>query len=213
MTFCIGITGGIASGKSTFASFLSAYGDWPLIDADHIARSLTTASGLAMHAIAETFPQEYISPDGSLNRGKMRQLIFSDHSQKIKLESILHPLIRQEFKFKIQSFCDSNSILLLDIPLLIDNTHWQKIIHSTILIDCEKSTQINRIQKRSNLSLDEATAIVDAQSQRFDRQYASDFIVANNKKTTLEALEKIAKYIKKILENQFGNHNNPQLTS
>lgn len=172
----IGLTGGIGSGKSTVVGLFRKLGIG-VIDADEIAHQLVEPGNAALENIANLFGQEYLQPDGSLDRRRMRQRIFSDPVAKEKLESILHPLIREEMLEqggKLESpYC------IFSIPLLFEQG-WQDMVDRVLVIDCTVELQIQRICKRDNITEQEAMAIINSQIDRSSRLQAADDIIENS---------------------------------
>ncbi len=113
----VGLTGGIGSGKSTVANLFAEHGV-PIIDTDVLARDLTLPNQPALAAIAQHFGQTVLHPDGSLNRGTLRNIIFANEAERTWLEHLLHPLIRAEIKQQIQNLPSPYCIVV--IPLLFE---------------------------------------------------------------------------------------------
>lgn len=177
MTLIVGLTGGIGSGKSTVGQYFVDLGI-DVIDTDVIARMLTEPGGLAMNSIKDSFGQAMIAADGSLNREKMRNLIFSDNNYKLALENILHPLILTETLQQIRKALSPYIIIV--IPLLFETNDYDKIIQRTLVIDCEEKQQILRTMDRSKLSEDQVKAIIATQISRTHRLQKADDIIVNN---------------------------------
>jgi dephospho-CoA kinase len=175
----LGLTGGIGSGKSTAAALL---GDWGavVIDADAIARLLTAPNGLAITPISQTFGADFISADGAMDRLRMRQLVFSDPSAKIRLESIIHPLVKAESNALTDAAAKSGcACLVFDVPLLVESKSWRQQLDRVLVIDCTTQTQIERVQLRSALSRDSIQAIIASQATRQQRLQAADIVIFN----------------------------------
>jgi dephospho-CoA kinase len=179
-TWRIGLTGGIGSGKSTVAGFLARRGA-ATIDADAISRSLTTPGGRAMAAIARTFGESMISPDGAMNRQAMRERIFQDPQAKHQLEHIIHPLVSQITAEQAQAALQTgHRVLVFDVPLLIESgERWRKQVDRVIVVDCDVPTQKQRVMARSGLSAEEVERIVSQQATRAQRLACADLVVFN----------------------------------
>lgn len=191
MTICIGITGGIGSGKSTFGQFLENP-NAVFIDADQISRHLTAKNGGAIEKIRQVFGDRYIAQDNSLNRDSMRQLIFDDASMKKKLEDIIHPMVRDAFLSQaVAADREHKKYIFLDVPLMVHDCFWQKKIDVLISIECEVETQIQRVIKRSNLSRPTIESIIDSQCNQ-KRRRSADIIIHNGITTHLHDLRKSA---------------------
>ena len=175
----LGLTGGIGSGKSTVAQILAARGA-AVIDSDAIARSVTAANGPAMPAIAEAFGKEFVTPDGALDRERMRALVFSDPSAKLRLEAIVHPLVGLATQAQAQAAIQAgHTLLVFDIPLLVQSPRWRKLVDKVLVVDCLESTQIARVMARSGLTSDAVQNIIRAQATRAQRLAAADITLFN----------------------------------
>lgn len=177
MTFIVGLTGGIGCGKSSASQFFSDLGI-DVIDTDVIARKLTKPHGLAISLILNTFGDTLFAADGSLDREKMRNLIFSDSDSRLKLEKILHPLILKETVQQIAQ--TKSSYIIIVVPLLFETNDYDNIIQRILIVDCEEQQQILRTIARSNLSEQQVRAIMAAQISRKARLQKADDIIINN---------------------------------
>ena len=175
----LGLTGGIGSGKSTVAQMLALRGA-AVIDSDAIARSVTAANGSAMPAIATEFGKEFVAPDGSIDRDRMRALVFSDPSAKLRLEAIVHPLVGSATQAQAQIALQAGHMLLVfDVPLLVESPRWRKQVDKVLVVDCSENTQIKRVMERSGLTREAVENIIRAQATRAQRLAAADWIVFN----------------------------------
>lgn len=175
----LGLTGGIGSGKSTVAQMLAARGA-AVIDSDAIARSVTAANGSAMPAIAQEFGKEFVAPDGSLDRDRMRALVFSDPSAKLRLEAIVHPLVGIATQAQAQAAVQAgHTLLVFDVPLLVESPRWRKLVDKVLVVDCLESTQITRVMARSGLTREAVENIIRAQATRVQRLAAADITLFN----------------------------------
>jgi dephospho-CoA kinase len=176
----IGLTGGIGSGKSTLGQMLQERG-YPLINADEISHALTAAQGAAIEPIRERFGPEFIAADGALDRARMRQLVFNDAGAKQRLQAVLHPLILAGIQNAEASIKDKgNSLVVIDIPLLVESAHWRAVLQQVIVVDCEEETQVARVMQRNKLSAAEVRQIMANQVSRERRLAAADMVVFNN---------------------------------
>lgn len=173
----IGLTGGIGSGKTTVANLFSARHGVPVIDTDQIAHDLTSSGGRAMPLIRSQFGPEFLVADGSLNRPLMRDRIFGDPGSRRKLETILHPLIRQEVKALLKSIAAPYTLVV--IPLLVE-TGGYDFLDRVLVVDCEPQTQIARTMARSGLRREEIQAILDVQADREYRLGRADDVIQND---------------------------------
>jgi dephospho-CoA kinase len=177
MPYCIGLTGGIGSGKSSAAKIFEELGA-AIVDTDEIARRLTGPTGAAMAAIRAQFGDDYIARDGSLDRVRMRQLVFGDPGPRRRLESILHPLIRDELKARL--LAARQPYVLLVVPLLLETGAYRGLIDRVLVVDCDEEQQVERASRRSQLSADEVRAIMAVQLPRSERLARADDVLHNN---------------------------------
>lgn len=178
--FRIGLTGGIGSGKSTVASLLAQRGA-AVIDADAIARAVTSAEGAAIPLITRTFGADFVDAQGALDRERMRALVFSDPAAKSRLEAIVHPLVGQETLRQTQmAIANGHTCLVFDVPLLIESGRWRQQVDRVLVVDCSPDTQIKRVMARSALSREMVLSIVQAQSPSAVRLAAADWVIYND---------------------------------
>lgn len=176
MTIVVGLTGGIASGKSTASAQFKRLGI-TVVDADQISHALTGKNGKAIEPIAREFGQDYIL-EGALNRARMRDLVFSQPDALKRLEAILHPMIHEEIEREISS-ADSPYVIL-DSALLVEKPQWRERVRYLIVIDTDKSLQIERLTNNRGLSPQTARAIIAAQTNRATRLKYADFVIDNS---------------------------------
>jgi dephospho-CoA kinase len=198
----LGLTGGIGSGKSTVAIMFNALGV-VVIDADAISRSLTAPHGAAIEAISMQFGKVMINIDGSLDRSRMRDLVFTDSGAKKRLESIVHPLIKLEIQRQDQLAVVSGAQLIVyDIPLLVESSNWRSILTHVLVIDCLAQTQINRVVARNLLKPEDVEKIIVNQASRKMRNNAADILIFNDS-ITVEQLREQVTQVAQHLERQF----------
>ena len=187
MTKCkkIGLTGGIASGKTTVSDCFKKLGT-QVIDADIISHEVTEPSGSAFEEILSEFGSEILDEKGLINRKKMRAIIFNDPSQKKILENIIHPKVRDEMFQRINKSDDH--YLIVSVPLLVE-TGMHQIMDRNLLVDCSEDTQIERLMHRDKITLNEAKAILKNQASRLDRKKIADDLIVNENNVTLIELE------------------------
>jgi dephospho-CoA kinase len=175
----IGLTGGIGSGKTTVSDLLAKLGAG-IVDTDLIAHQITAPNGVAISLIEKQFGSEFIAADGALNREKMRTLIFNSPEARKSLETITHPLIRQETaRQALQLNKDGAPYLVFVVPLLIESGSWKDLIDRLVVVDCPKETQIKRVMQRSNLTQEEVERILAAQASREERLKHADAVIEN----------------------------------
>ncbi|ALV05492.1 dephospho-CoA kinase [Roseateles depolymerans] len=175
----IGLTGGIGSGKSTVAQALVSLGGCRLVDTDAISRALTQPGGAAMPIIAQRFGAGFVTADGALDRPAMRALAFQDPSARQALEAILHPLIGEETE-RQALLADPGQRVVFDVPLLVESGRWRQKLHRVLVVDCEESTQVQRVMQRSGLDAAQVRAIMAQQASRAQRRSAADAVVYND---------------------------------
>ncbi|MCC2644271.1 MAG: dephospho-CoA kinase [Burkholderiales bacterium] len=174
----IGLTGLIGSGKSLVANYFANFGI-DVIDTDIISHELTNTNGTAMPLIIKEFGQKYITLDGALNRSLMRELIFSHKHEKLKLESILHPLIFDEV---VASVSRSNSLYtVIVVPLLFQSPRYMKYMNRSIFVDCSENIIIDRVIKRNGWSKDMVLAVLSSQMPRAEQMKLTNDVLDNNK--------------------------------
>ncbi|MFZ4528512.1 MAG: dephospho-CoA kinase [Undibacterium curvum] len=174
--FSLGLTGGIGSGKTTIANAFQALGA-SLIDTDLIAHALTRNDGLAIPQIREEFGDQAISEDGSMDRARMRALVFNDSAAKLRLEAILHPLIRSQTEQAAASA--TGDYLIFVVPLLIESGNWKQRVDRILVVDCAEEIQITRVMQRNQLSREQVLAIMRNQASRQERLAAADDVILN----------------------------------
>jgi dephospho-CoA kinase len=177
MTFCVGLTGGIGCGKSTVANLFAEYGAG-IIDTDAISRKLTQSSGAAIAPIRTAFGDDYIMDDGSLNRAKMRRLIFSDANAKRQLESILHPLILEHANDQLLQL-KTKSYIIVVVPLLPESHAFRQLIQRVLVVDCDEEAQVARVIERSQIGEEEVRDIIAHQTARAERLKIADDVIYN----------------------------------
>lgn len=183
----IGLTGGIGSGKSTVLAMLQALGA-AAIDADAISRATTAPGGAAIGAIRARFGPEFITPDGALDRARMRERAYAQPEARRELEQIIHPLVGEEVARQVDAALAAGArCIVFDIPLLVESGRWRQQVDRVLVVDCSPETQVARVVARSGLAPDEVRAIIAAQAPRALRLAAADLVICNEG-LTLEAL-------------------------
>jgi len=172
----IALTGGIATGKSAVARRLEQAGV-AVLDTDAVSITLSAAGGRAMPGIAAAFGDTFVAADGSLDRPRMRQHVFADAEAKRRLESILHPLIRDEVDGFLRQ---ARSRCAVAIPLFFESLSYRGVFRSVIAVDCRADTQLRRLVEQRKLSHDIAMAIMAAQVSRPIRLQLADRILSND---------------------------------
>ncbi|MFB9135996.1 dephospho-CoA kinase [Vibrio sp. AK197] len=201
MTYVVGLTGGIASGKTTVANLFHQHFDIEIVDADVVAREVVEPNTIGLNALIERYGNEIILNDGRLNRKKLREIIFSDESEKHWVNQLLHPLIRQSMLEQLDMV--QSPYALLVIPLMVEND-LQRLAQRVLVVDVEPSTQIERTMQRDQVSEQQARAILAAQADREQRLAIADDVVKNdakNQKLLPQITELHQKYLALCREN------------
>ena len=182
-----GLTGGIASGKTTVSDTLAELGVL-IVDTDVIARHLTVAGGAAIDAIRAEFGAAMIAQDGAMDRAQMRQLVFTDASARKRLEQIVHPLIHAESERLLATPASHSPFHLVVVPLMAPGSSWIARCERIIVVDCSVEQQLERLIQRSQLAPEQARAIIQAQATREQRlSFASDVLNNHRDRSTLIA--------------------------
>lgn len=188
--FSVGLTGGIGSGKTTVADMFAALGAC-VIDTDQIAHALTAPHGAAMPALLAEFGSEYATPDGALDRARMRNLVFADPGARTRLEAILHPKIRDATAAAAAIATGPYTIFV--VPLLVESGAWRERVSRVLVVDCPEARQVERVMARSSLQEAQVRAIMAAQATREQRLAAADDVVLND-----DGLERLAPQVERL---------------
>ncbi len=172
----VGLTGGIASGKTTVANLFQSLGV-PILDADVISRELVVPQMPAWKKIVEYFGKEILNPDQTLNRKVLRKIVFENKKSKEKLEQILHPLIYETMLEHAKQLKESYCLFV--VPLLIE-TKQTSIVERILVVDCEESEQKQRVTYRDHLNESEIERVLAAQCNRQTRLAQADDVIHNN---------------------------------
>jgi dephospho-CoA kinase len=176
----IGLTGGIASGKSTVEQRFVELGV-AVIDADDASRAVVAPGQPGLAAVAERFGKQVLTAAGELDRRALRTVVFADERKRRELESILHPLIRADMERRAAQA--EGPYLVLSIPLLIEGQsreHGPARVDRILVIDVDEAAQLQRLMGRDSISVDEARAIIASQASRVDRLRAADDVLENS---------------------------------
>ena len=179
----IGLTGGIASGKSTVARLFGAHGV-PIIDTDQIARDVVEPGQPPLERLVERFGTGILTPDGHLDRPKLREIVFSDPMARADLEALTHPAIGSAVEAR--SAAAGGPYQILVIPLLVEKGLGARV-ERVLVVDCPEEMQIERLQARDGSTLEQARAILNAQTSRAARLKAAHDVILNE--SDIAALE------------------------
>lgn len=190
----VGLTGGIATGKSAVASLLRQLGA-RIIDADELAREIVEPGREAWQEIVDAFGREVLREDKSIDREKLRKIVFKNTTARKRLESITHPRIRSLAQQRSQQLAgEGTEIAVYVAPLLFENQvhHW---LRPVILVACDAATQRQRLKKRDRLNDEEIQQHLKAQMSLGEKRKLADFIIENN-----GSLEELEQHVKEVWE-------------
>jgi dephospho-CoA kinase len=179
----IGLTGGIGSGKSIAGKYFNELGI-DTIDADNVAKNILDDNKKATKLFLKSFGDEFLDANNKINRDLLRTKIFTDIEKKNKLESIIHPIVREGITKFIEK---SDSIYKIIMVPLIFETNSQDFYDKIIIIDCDESIQIERASQRDNKSKEDIINIIKNQASREERRSIADYVILNN--STLDNLK------------------------
>ncbi|HQA07833.1 MAG TPA: dephospho-CoA kinase [Syntrophomonadaceae bacterium] len=194
----IGLTGGIASGKSTVARTLRELGA-TVIDADEIAHSVIEPGKPAWEDIVKKFGSHILKPDQTIDREKLGAIVFNDPELLQELNQITHPRIAEQFKHMIRTLRNqqSDTILFMEVPLLYE-THLERICDEVWVVWVDEETQIQRLMKRDNLLREDAIKRIDAQMSLDEKARRADLVI-DNRFSVEETIASATRYYNEIL--------------
>lgn len=180
----IGITGSIGTGKSTVSNYLISKG-YSVVDADKISKGAYNIGSNGYKAILEVFGEEILNSNGEVDRKKIKKIVFDNSNMLQRLNMAIHPIIINEIEKEIEILLESQNVVFLDAPLLIE-TELHKKVNKIIVVICDKNEQINRIIKRDKITADMAISIINSQMSIDEKLKFADYVVYNN--STIENL-------------------------
>lgn len=195
----IGLTGGIATGKSTAAEYLKKKGA-KIIDADQISHKITQKGEKGWKRVIDEFGKDILKEDGEFDREKLGEIVFSNTAKRKKLEALLHPLIIYEMKEEAHEYLESGQIVVFMAPLLYE-TGLNRFCDQVWVISASKEAQIKRLEKRNNLDQDDALKRIDSQLSIEEKKKKADVVIENN--STIKKLrEKLDIQWSKVLKGE-----------
>ena len=175
-TFRVGLTGGIASGKSTAAKFFGALGV-PILDSDQVARDVVEPGQPPLERLVERFGRKILTVDGHLDRPALRDIVFSDPKARADLEALTHPAIGAAMEAR--SAAAGGPYQILVIPLLVEK-NLASHVDRVLVVDCDEELQIRRLRDRDGSTPEQVQAILKAQAPRAARLKAADDVIRND---------------------------------
>lgn len=188
----IGLTGGIATGKSTVSKLLSEYG-FKIVDADIASRKAVEKGSNGLRQIKSTFGDEAITNDGEMNRQYIGELVFNHPEKRLELNAIVHPIVRKIMEQEKQQYLQQGYDVIMDIPLLFEND-LQDTVDEVWLVYTSESVQIERLMDRNNLDLDQAKARIHSQISIDKKSRMADYVIDN-----LGSKSELEKHLKQLL--------------
>lgn len=173
----IGITGGIGSGKSLVSRFLADLGDWPLLDVDQICRQLLMPQAPGWLALQKLLTADFFTATGELDRKRLREAIFADAALRQQVDSLLHPLAKQEMAAQAARL--SAPLVLAEIPLLFE-AGWQDSVSQIMVVYADEAVRLRRIMERDQVSEEQARRAIAAQMPLADKARLSDHLIDNS---------------------------------
>ena len=192
----IGLTGGIASGKTTVSNLFSKL-NVPIVDTDLISRGLLDLGQPGYQMVVEHFGKEILQDDQLIDRRRLRHLIFNNEVEKNWLETALHPIIFQQTQRQIEQYEDADYVLVV-IPLLFE-ADFQTLVNRTLVIDCNSDNQIERLIARDNIDLKLAKQMLAQQWSNEARLNLADDVIHNNNDPSTSITEQVAKLHQKYV--------------
>jgi dephospho-CoA kinase len=191
----VGLTGGVASGKSTVAAILAELGA-VVIDADQLAREVVEPGTPGLAAVVEEFGEEMLGDDGGLDRAALGAVVFADEEKRRRLEGILHPLIRERSQ-EIEAEAPGDALVVHDIPLLAESGQADRF-EAVIVVDAPEETQVERMTEQRGWTEEDARSRVAAQASREDRRAIATYVI-DNTGTRDDLRERVTEVVEMLL--------------
>ena len=193
--YVVGLTGGIGSGKTAVSNLFAQVGI-DIVDCDVVSRQITASGGCAIEKIRESFGAVSIASDGSMDRKYICNLVFKDAEKRELLQSILYPIIQEQCEGLLSQ--STSKYTILSVPLMKPNSYWSEVSNRILVVDTPRQLQIERVMKRSGLSAEEVSRIIDSQMTRSERIAMADDVILNagNMKNLQNYVQKLSqKYL------------------
>ena len=206
----VGLTGGIASGKTTVSEAFARLGA-KVLDADEVAREVVLPGKPAWTKLRHTFGSEFFHPDGRLNRSKLRRLVFADPEQRSRLNEIVHPEVMREIDFRFEQLTSSaeHAVVLVDVPLLLEVEAADRF-DRVVVVYVNETVQLDRLMERDGLSAEEASQALSTQIPLRDKVKQADFVIDNSGtlEETQAQVQKVWEELNKLARNE--RHGEPK---
>ena len=187
MTYFLGLTGGIASGKSTADDFFKKK-NIPIIDSDLIAHKIMEVGQAGYQAVVDYFGSKILTDNQTINRRKLGEIVFNDQAKLKKLNSLTHPLVHQEIKRQMEQYrLNQEKLVVIDVPLLFDSG-FESLCDGVLVISISPELQLKRLMKRNNFTEKEALSRINNQMPLSEKEKRATYVVANT--GTINDLEK-----------------------
>lgn len=194
MTMVIGLTGGIATGKTTVSNYLKELG-YSTIDADVIARQVVEPGTKGLRMITDTFGEKVLTSDGLLDRQHLAQLVFTSSEQLQQLNRILQPIIRERIQEPISTSKDP--VVVIDVPLLYEQ-HYEDLCDVVMVVSAQPQQQLERLMNRNHLTMDEAKNRVASQMPLSSKERLADVVIDNNGSVE-ETRQQVKKWLNQVV--------------
>jgi dephospho-CoA kinase len=194
MTMVIGLTGGIATGKTTVSNYLKELG-YSIIDADVIARQVVEPGTNGLRMITDTFGEKVLTSDGQLDRQHLAQLVFTSSEQLQQLNRILQPIIRERIQELISTSKDP--VVVIDVPLLYEQ-HYEDLCDVVMVVSVQPQQQLERLMNRNHLTMDEAKNRVASQMPLSPKERLADVVIDNNGSVE-ETRQQVKKWLNQVV--------------
>ncbi|PAX60249.1 dephospho-CoA kinase [Brunnivagina elsteri] len=186
----IGLTGGIATGKSTVANYLAESYNLPILDSDIYAREAVAVGSAILKKINQKYGDDILLPDNSLNRQKLGEIVFESQIERLWIESLIHPYVRDRFNQEMAKI--SSDTLVLVIPLLFE-VGLTNLVTETWVVSCSQEQQLKRLMQRNNLTLEQAQARINSQMPLSEKVKLADVVFDNSQ--SVEMLLKLVNIV------------------